>query len=125
MTNESAHERRPAGMLEDEVLAALWRGGRPMSPGEVQTALNGSLAYTTVMTTLARLHRKGLATRARAGRGYVYSPSVDEAGHTASAMHELLSRRSDHEAVLARFVSELTPEDERLLQRLLDDGGHD
>jgi predicted transcriptional regulator len=119
--NERDQERRPAGMLEDEVLAALWSGDRPMSPSDVQASLDGSLAYTTVMTTLARLHRKGIATRTRAGRGYVYSPSVDEASHTATAMNDLLQRRRDHAAVLARFVSELAPEDERLLQHLLRD----
>jgi predicted transcriptional regulator len=106
-------------MLEDEVLAALWRGEAPMSPAEVQSSLGGVLAYTTVMTTLARLHRKGMADRARSGRGYVYSASVDEAAHTATAMNALLRRRSDHAAVLARFVSDLAPEDERLLLRLL------
>ncbi|MCO5998030.1 BlaI/MecI/CopY family transcriptional regulator [Actinoallomurus rhizosphaericola] len=119
MTKEQDPGRRPPGMLEDAVLAALWNGGRPMSPGDVQAVLPGAPAYTTVMTTLARLHRKGLATRTRAGRGFVYSPNVDEAAHTATAMHDLLSRRSDRAAVLARFVSELTPEDEVLLQRLL------
>jgi predicted transcriptional regulator len=123
VTNERGQERRPAGMLEDEVLAALWRGGRPLTPADVRAALRGSPAYTTVMTTLARLHRKGLATRVRAGRGYVYSPNVDEASHTAAAMTDLLRRRRDHAAVLARFVSELTPEDERVLQRLLREEG--
>lgn len=121
MTNEREQERRPAGMLEDEVLAALWRGGRSMSAAEVRAELGGEPAYTTVMTTLARLYRKGLAGRVRRGRGYAYSASVDEAGHTAAAMNDLLRRRSDHAAVLARFVSELAPEDERLLQRLLRD----
>src|SRR3954452_2976107 len=106
-------------MLEDEVLAELWRGERPMSPADVQSAMGGALAYTTVMTTLTRLHRKGMATRVRSGRGYVYAASVDEAAHTAAAMNALLRRRRDHAAVLARFVSELTPEDERLLLALL------
>jgi predicted transcriptional regulator len=119
--NTPDQQRRPAGMLEDEVLAALWRGERPMSPAEVQSSLGAALAYTTVMTTLARLHRKGMATRTREGRGYVYFPSVDEADHTAAAMTALLRRRQDHAAVLARFVSELPPEDERLLLRLLRD----
>lgn len=119
MTKEHGPERRPAGMLEDAVLAALWHGGRPMSPADVQAVLPDAPAYTTVMTTLARLHRKSLVTRTRAGRGFVYSPNVDEAAHTATAMHDLLSRRRDRAAVLARFVSELTPEDEVLLQQLL------
>jgi predicted transcriptional regulator len=121
VTNSADQRRRPAGMLEDEILAALWRGEQPMSPAEVQASLGGVLAYTTVMTTLARLHRKGMATRSREGRGYVYSPSVDEAGHTAAAMNALLRRRRDHAAVLARFIADLPPEDERLLLRLLHD----
>ncbi|MGI5204776.1 BlaI/MecI/CopY family transcriptional regulator [Spirillospora sp. CA-108201] len=76
---------------------------------DVQAVLDGSPAYTAVMTTLARPARKGLATRWREERGFVYSASVDEAGHTAAAMHELPARRSDRAAVLARFVSELAP----------------
>jgi predicted transcriptional regulator len=119
VTNSPDQRRRPAGMLEDEVLAALWRGEQPMTPAEVQASVDGMLAYTTVMTTLTRLHRKGMVTRSRAGRGYVYSPIVDEADHTAAAMNALLRRRRDHAAVLARFVADLPPEDERLLFRLL------
>ncbi|GLW96521.1 putative penicillinase repressor [Microtetraspora sp. NBRC 16547] len=106
-------------MLEDEVLATLWAASGPMSPADVQAELGGSLAYTTVMTTLARLHRKGLATRERAGRGFVYAPTVDEASHTADAMRDLLVRRSDRAAVLAEFVSRLSPDEEQVLQRLL------
>lgn len=121
--NEDDAGRRPAGMLEDAVLAVLWDGARPMSPADVQAVLPGAPAYTTVMTTLARLARKGLASREREGRGFVYSAAVDEAGHTAAAMNELLRRRRDRAAVLARFVSELAPEDEELLQRLLGEGG--
>jgi predicted transcriptional regulator len=117
--NAPDQRRRAAGRLEDDVLAVLWRGGRPMSPADVQAALGDVLAYTTVMTTLARLHRKGMATRVREGRGYLYSPSVDEAAHTAAAMSALLGRRQDRAAVLARFIEELPPEDEELLQRLL------
>jgi predicted transcriptional regulator len=106
-------------MLEDEVLAVLWSKSAPMSPAEVQADLGGGLAYTTVMTTLARLERKRLATRERVGRGYVYAPAVDEASHTAEAMKDLLSRRSDRAAVLAQFVSRLSPDEEETLQRLL------
>lgn len=115
----SGEERRPAGLLEDQVLAALWaNAGQPMTPARVQAELGG-LAYTTVMTTLSRLYRKGLAERQRAGRGYAYTPAVDEATHTARAMGELLRRRSDRAAVLARFVSELDAGEERLLGDLL------
>lgn len=112
-------ERRAAGMLEDEALAVLWAGDEAMTPAQVQQELGGELAYTTVMTTLARLHSKGLATRTSAGRGYAYAAAVDEAAHTAQEMSALLARRRDRAAVLERFVSELSAEDERLLGRLL------
>ncbi|ETK37471.1 BlaI/MecI/CopY family transcriptional regulator [Microbispora sp. ATCC PTA-5024] len=120
MAGDQGHsDKRSPGMLEDEVLAALWAAAGPMSPADVQAELGGSLAYTTVMTTLARLHRKGLATRERAGRGFVYAPAVGEAAHTADAMRDLLARRSNRAAVLAEFVSRLSPDDEQVLQRLL------
>lgn len=121
-TGEGRTLRRPPGMLEDEVLAVLWSVGRALTPAEVQLDLGGRLAYTTVMSTLARLHRKGLVSRESTGRGYSYIPTVDEAAHTAEAMAELLARRHDHAGVLARFVSSLTPEDEAVLQRLLRNG---
>lgn len=122
---DGTNARRPAGMLEDEVLTALWAGGRPMTPAEVQLELGDRLAYTTVMSTLTRLHRKGLVTREPTARGgYAYAPTMDEADHTARAMTELLDRRNDRAGVLTRFFSSLSSEDEALLQRLLrKDGG--
>lgn len=114
-----ANARRPAGMLEDEVLAVLWAAGRPMSPAEVQLDLGDRLAYTTVMSTLTRLYRKGMVMRESTGRGYAYTPAMDEAAYAAQAMTELLGRRHDRAGTLTRFVSSLPPEDEALLQRVL------
>lgn len=113
--------RRLAGELEGEVLAALWAAGRPLVPAEVHAELGDDLAYSTVTTILHRLHRKGLVTRRSAGRGNAYSPAQDEAAHTAQAMHALLREGRDHAAVLARFVTGLSPDDERLLHQLLRD----
>lgn len=111
--------RRPPGMLEDEVLAVLWGTGRAMTPADVQRELDNGLAYTTVMSTLTRMYRKGLVFRSPVVKGYAYTPAVDEASHTAKAMTDLLSRRHDRAGVLARFVSSLRPEDERVLHELL------
>lgn len=123
-SGEGANPRRPPGMLEDEVLAVLWALGRPATSAEVQLELGNRLAYTTVMSTLTRLHRKDLVTRRPTERGgYAYAPTMDEADHTARAMTELLGRRRDRAGALTRFVSSLPPEDEALLQRLLGDQG--
>lgn len=111
--------RRARGELESEVLAALWAVGEPAGAGVVREQVIGDPAYTTVLTILSRLHDKGLVTRERVGRGYLYSPVRDEAGHAAAGMHDLLEQGGDRAAILARFVSELRAEDEKLLEELL------
>lgn len=112
--------RRGAGELEGEVLAALHAADAPLTPADVQRALGGGLAYTTVMTILSRLHTKGLARRLPAGRGYAYCPAQSEARSVARRMHTLLGVGSDPAAVLAQFVDALDPAEEQLLEHLLE-----
>ncbi|MFE2066428.1 MULTISPECIES: BlaI/MecI/CopY family transcriptional regulator [unclassified Streptomyces] len=119
---QEASGRRARGALESDVLAALWAADGPQTAREVRERLPGDLAYTTVLTILSRLHDKGMLVRHREGRGYAYEPARDEASHTAQRMHSLLEGGSDREAVLARFVSELSAQDEHLLHQLL--SGH-
>lgn len=87
------------------MLAALWAAGEPVAAGTVREQLHGDPAYTTVLTILTRLHDKGLVTRERAGRAYLYAAVRDEAAHTAAGMRALLDQGSDRAAVLAQFVS--------------------
>ncbi|MGW1157484.1 BlaI/MecI/CopY family transcriptional regulator [Streptomyces sp. NPDC002513] len=110
--------RRARGELEGEVLAALWAAGGPVTAAVVQEGVTGA-AYTTVLTILTRLCDKGLVTRQREGRSHVYAPVDDQAGLAAAGMHSLLDDGGDRAAVLARFVSELSTEDEQLLEQLL------
>jgi predicted transcriptional regulator len=111
--------RRPAGALEAEVLAALWAADRPLTPADVNEEMGGDLAYTTVMTTLARLHEKGAVKRQKIGRAFAYTPLLDESGIAAARMRDLLESGEDREAVLARFVGSLSEEEEELLTLLL------
>jgi predicted transcriptional regulator len=111
--------RRPRGILEQEVVAALAASLDPMTPAQVRDQLGGDLAYTTVMTVLARLSDKGLVTRERAGRAYEYTAVRDEAEVTARQMQRLLDAGDDRAAVLSRFVGVLSDDDERLLIDLL------
>ncbi len=114
---------RSRGALEREVIACLAAAGRPLTPAEVRAELAGDLAYTTVMTTLSRLHAKNAVERAQRGRGYAYSLTGGAEGAranvTAHQMLKLLDHGSDRAAVLARFVNDLSPEDEMLLAELL------
>jgi predicted transcriptional regulator len=98
-----------------------------MSPGEVRGDLGDQLAYTTVMTTLSRLHAKGAITRQTVGRGYQYElpggPDAAQASMTAHRMLRLLDAGTDRAGVLSRFVADLRPEDEELLTSLLAETG--
>lgn len=118
---------RQRGGLEREILACLAAAGRPMSPGEVRAELDDQLAYTTVMTTLSRLHAKGAVSRAPAGRGFAYElvggPADAQASMTARRMLALLHGGGDRAGVLSRFVADLSPEDEQMLSDLLADSG--
>ena len=76
------------------------------------------------MTTMARLADKGALTRVKEGRAYLYqmavpADAVDDAV-TARRMRRLLDDGTDRAGVLARFVAELDPDEERLLAALLD-----
>ena len=119
---EDAAGRRAAGELEAAVLTVLQAAGSPLSPGEVRDRLGGDLAYTTVVTTLSRLHGKGVLDRRKAGRAFVYRPVADEPGLAARRMARVLDAEPDREAVLARFVSGLSGTDEELLRRMLGEG---
>ena len=122
-SREDAAGRRAAGELEAAVLAVLQAAGSPLSPGEVRDRLGGDLAYTTVVTILSRLHGKGVLDRRKAGRAFLYTPVADEPGLAARRMAQMLDAEPDREAVLARFVSGLSGQDEELLRRMLGEGG--
>ena len=118
-------ERRVLGSLESEVMGVLWAGDGPQSVRGVLEALNDErrppLAYTTVMTVLARLAEKGVLERSPAGRGYVYSAAVgDEAEIAVRGVV-----RDYGESALAHFVEQAKadPKLYRRLRRLMQEDG--
>jgi predicted transcriptional regulator len=108
------------------VLQTLRDAGTALTPAEVQRRLGsagaGSLAYTTVVTILSRLHDQGVVERFRTGRAYAYL-AISDSALAALRMRRMLDDQRDRDAVLARFVHELSADDERRLRRLLDDIG--
>ena len=114
------------GPLEYAAMEALWEGA-PANVGTVLRRINedrsadAALAYTTVMTVLARLHDKQLVDRVKAGRGYDYTPRFSEA-----ALVDHLGRREVEELVdrygvvaLSQFADALRDADPRLLARVI------
>jgi predicted transcriptional regulator len=108
------------GSLELRVLEALWRRGAEASVRDVLEAFPNA-AYTTLMTTMERLHRKGVLERRKDGRAFLYRPvsSRDEmeTGLVTRALGPLLSGGSA-QPILSCLVDEVSRHDERLLDEL-------
>ncbi len=129
-----ARDARPGaasalGDLEREVMNIVWATGEtPVRTvlGILNAQSGRDRAYTTVMTVMANLARKGLLTRRREGRTDLYSAAVSRDGYTeARARHEiqaLVSRYGDVAlAHFAREVDRLDPDRRRRLRELVDD----
>lgn len=103
------------GNLELELMEILWLHGEN-SVRDVVPRLSRPLAYTTVMTTLDRLFKKGLLDRHKSDRAFVYSPSFSR--------QEWERRRAGN--LVAGFLAGPNPSRELLLSCLLDAvGEHD
>ncbi|HYP07341.1 MAG TPA: BlaI/MecI/CopY family transcriptional regulator [Bryobacteraceae bacterium] len=75
--------------LELECLKALWELGEA-NVRDVQAALCRPLAYTTVMTVLDRLARRGCVERRKAGRGFIYSALLTRDSVRRLALEDLI-----------------------------------
>lgn len=105
------------------MLEAVWAHGAPATVRALHTSFP-DLAYTTLMTTLDRLHRKGVLERTKVGRAFAYRPRV--------ARHEMELRlaaqsiegifggreRSALTPLLSCFVDVVGERDRRLLDDL-------
>ena len=113
---------RRFGELEAVIMDRLWEQGRPMLVREMVEALHGQrpLAYTTVMTVMENLHRKGWLRRERDGRAWRYEPTGSRSGYTAALMTDALATSSDRRTALAHFVLQMSPHDAALLREALE-----
>ncbi len=107
------------GDLESTVMDVLWRAYGPMSVREVLTELNKArdLAYTTVMTVMDNLHRKGWVQREMHNRAYQYTPSDKREEVAARALRELVDASGNPEAVLLHFARSASKDESAALRR--------
>jgi predicted transcriptional regulator len=116
---------RRLGELEAVIMDRLWESGRPATVREMVDALQAerALAYTTVMTVMDNLHRKGWLRREREGRAWRYEPTGSRSGYTAALMNDALDTSADRRTALAHFVLQMSPHDAALLREALDRTG--
>jgi predicted transcriptional regulator len=111
------------GSLERQVMERLWALGREASVRDLRAAFDGSLAYTTLMTTLDRLFKKGLLSRRRQGRAFFYAPRLTadqlRTGVAADLIGTLLGQGAEAaRPVMSTFVDAVEERDEVLLDEL-------
>jgi predicted transcriptional regulator len=113
---------RQFGELEAVIMDRLWELGRPALVREMVDDLRPGrpLAYTTVMTVMENLHRKGWLRRQKDGRAWRYEPTSSRSGYTAALMNDALGTSADRRTALAHFVLQMSPHDAALLQQALD-----
>jgi len=109
------------GEREREVLEVLWIEGSA-TVQQVTKCLQTALAYTTVMTTLDRLYKKGLLRRNKRDRAFVYEPALSkndlERGRASEMVHRLFSDSSMNEDALLSHLDAVQNYDTDLLGRL-------
>lgn len=111
------------GALERQVLERLWASGREVSVRDLLESFDGSLAYTTLMTTVDRLFKKRLLDRRREGRAFLYTACISQdqlqRGVAADVIDSLLgSRHETARPVMSTFVDAVGDRDHVLLDEL-------
>lgn len=112
----------PLGPLEKRILGALWARSEPSCVRDVQLEFS-NMAYTTLMTTLDRLYRKGLLERSKRGRAFFYYPKVtrhqlESAAAAAAMRHAFTEGGPSLPALLESLVDTVADRDRLLLKEL-------
>jgi predicted transcriptional regulator len=110
------------GPLELKVLDALWSRPDSSMVRDLQPVFRG-VAYTTIMTTLDRLFRKGFLTREKVGRAFAYRPKWTRDQLTSNLAGTALTRLMPADAnsirpLMSMFVDEVGRRDASLLDEL-------
>lgn len=109
------------GKLEASVMDVLWRADGSLRVRDVLGELNEDrdLAYTTILTVLDNLHRKGWVAREMQGRAYCYRPMASREEVAARALRDVLDSAGDTESVLLHFAESVSEQESEILRRVL------
>jgi predicted transcriptional regulator len=109
---------RGFGDLEADVMRRLWARAAPTTVREIVDEVQGErpIAYTTVMTVMDTLFKKGWLRRELDGRAYRYAPLATREEYSAELMREALDASGDRTAALVRFLEHLSSEEAAALR---------
>lgn len=108
------------GELERAVMEVLWEREAPATARDVARALAArDLAYTTVMTVLDRLTKKGFVRRERTGRAWSYTAAASREAYITGLMLDALDDTGDRDAALVRFARSVSSPEAEVLRGAL------
>src|SRR5216683_5979249 len=112
---------RGFGGLETVIMHMVWDHDSPVTVRELLGELRRerAIAYTTVMSTMDNLHRKGWLDRVKDGKAYRYTATASREEYSARLMREALAGGGDTEAVLSHFVAQMGGEDSEVLRAVV------
>ena len=112
---------RGFGDLEAVIMDRVWEHAEPVTVRELHDELSAErvIAYTTVMSTMDNLHRKGWLNRVKEGKAYRYSPSASREEYSARLMREALADGGDTEVVLSHFLAQIDGEESEALRSVM------
>jgi predicted transcriptional regulator len=112
---------RGFGDLEAVVMDQVWSRPGPVTVRDICTKLRRErvIAYTTVMSTMDNLHRKGLLAREKDGKAYRYTAVTSRDEYSARMMSEAMAEAGDTEAVLTRFIARMDGAESAALRAVL------
>jgi predicted transcriptional regulator len=112
---------RGFGDLEAVIMDRVWEHADPVTVRELHDELSAErvIAYTTVMSTMDNLHRKGWLNRVKEGKAYRYSPSASREEYSARLMREALADGGDTEVVLSHFLAQIDGDESEALRSVL------
>src|SRR5262249_7325268 len=120
-SGSAGHALEQLGHLESELMERLWFLGET-SVRDLHGEFASRLAYTTVMTTLDRLYKKGMLQRRKVGKAYLYVPALNQQQYRERLAQHLIGMAlgdGDHKhAVLSSFVDAVSESDQQMLDRL-------
>ena len=112
---------RGFGELEAVIMDRVWEHPEPVTVRELHGEMSADrvIAYTTVMSTMDNLHRKGWLNRVKEGKAYRYSASASRAEYSARLMREALADGGDTEMVLSHFLAQIDGDESEALRSVL------
>jgi predicted transcriptional regulator len=112
---------RGFGDLEAVIMHRVWEHEEPVTVRDLFDDLSAerTIAYTTVMSTMDNLHRKGWLDRVREGKAYRYTATASREEYSARLMREALADGGDAEAVLSHFVAQIDSGESEALRSVL------